>query len=299
MHLDIALVAAGALVGLLVGLTGTGGGALMTPMLVLLFGVAPTTAIASDLVASVLMRPVGALVHWRRHRVDQRVVALLCAGSVPAAFAGTYVLHRFGTAAAEVAPQRLLGAALVIGGGAMMARHLLTGRAGPARPIRGATAATVLTGVVGGFLVGLTSVGAGSLMMMALMLLYPSMASDRLVGTDLAQSVPLALGASIGALVFGHVSLSITAALAIGAVPATLAGSLISSRRASAVARPLITAMVVMSGLKYLGLTTTTLAVALIPVGALVAASFTTQRIRTTRASAVASTLDHSTGLRP
>ncbi len=275
MHLDVLLIAASALVGLLVGMTGTGGGALMTPMLVLLFGVAPSAAIASDLVATMLMRPAGAAVHWRRHTVEKRVAGLLCAGSVPAAFAGTYVMHELGSGpGAQQTLERILGGALIIGAAAMFARYLLNGRSTPSTDsLRIRPAATVVTGVVGGFMVGLTSVGAGSLMMVALMLLYPTMASDRLVGTDLAQSVPLAIGATAGAILFGHVGLSVTVAVAIGAVPATLVGSLISSRRANFAVRPLITGVVMMSGLKYLGLPTDTLFVALVAVAAMVLAS--------------------------
>ncbi len=278
MHLDLVLIAAGAVVGMLVGLTGTGGGALMTPMLVLAFGVAPATAIASDLVATVLMRPVGALVHWRRHKVDGRVVALLCSGSLPAAIVGTYVMHRLGTGSATVVPQRLLGGALVIGASAMAIRQVFARATPRVSDCRGAAAATVVTGVLGGFLVGLTSVGAGSIMMMALALLYPSMSSDRLVGTDLAQSVPLALGASVGALIFGHVSLSVTVAVATGAVPATYLGALISSKRASDAVRPLIAGIVLLSGLHYLGVATPSLAVATIPLFALLAVSFWPRR---------------------
>ena len=271
MHLDVLLVLASAVVGLLVGITGTGGGAVMTPMLVLLFGVAPSAAIASDLVATLVMRPAGALVHWRRHTVNRRVAALLCVGSVPSAFLGTFVMDRIGTSAgAELDLRRLLGVALVVGGAAMIARPFL-GTTTPSLsvPLVVRTVPTILTGVVGGFMVGLTSVGAGSLMMAALMLLYPSMSGSELVGTDLAQSVPLAFGATMGALLFGHVGLSVTVAVILGAVPATFAGSLISSRSANRLIRPLITVVVLMSGLKYLGLGSRYLLAALVVVVAL------------------------------
>ena len=271
MHLDVLLVLASAVVGLLVGITGTGGGAVMTPMLVLLFGVAPSAAIASDLVATLVMRPAGALVHWRRHTVHRRVAALLCVGSVPSAFLGTFVMDRIGTSAgAELDLRRLLGVALVVGGAAMIARPFLsTGTSSPTTPLVVRTVPTILTGVVGGFMVGLTSVGAGSLMMAALVLLYPSMSGSELVGTDLAQSVPLAFGATIGALLFGHVGLSVTLAVIIGAVPAAFVGSLISSRGANRLIRPMITVVVLMSGLKYLGLGSVALVVALVFVVAL------------------------------
>ncbi|MDE2282445.1 MAG: sulfite exporter TauE/SafE family protein [Actinomycetales bacterium] len=275
MHLDVLLILASAVVGLLVGITGTGGGAVMTPMLVLLFGVAPSAAIASDLVATLVMRPAGALVHWRRHTVQRRVAALLCVGSVPSAFLGTFVMDRIGTSAnAELDLRRLLGVALVVGGAAMIARPFLgAGASSESGTLVVRTIPTVLTGVVGGFMVGLTSVGAGSLMMAALVLLYPSMSGSELVGTDLAQSVPLAFGATMGSLLFGHVGLDLTVAVIIGAVPATFVGSLISSRRANRFIRPLITVVVLMSGLKYLGLGSDVLVVALVAVVALALAS--------------------------
>lgn len=275
MHLDALLILASAVVGLLVGITGTGGGAVMTPMLVLLFGVAPSAAIASDLVATLVMRPAGALVHWRRHTVQRRVAALLCVGSVPSAFLGTFVMDRIGTSAnAELDLRRLLGVALVVGGAAMIARPFLgAGASSESGTLVVRTIPTVLTGVVGGFMVGLTSVGAGSLMMAALVLLYPSMSGSELVGTDLAQSVPLAFGATMGSLLFGHVGLDLTVAVIIGAVPATFVGSLISSRRANRFIRPLITVVVLMSGLKYLGLGSDVLVVALVAVVALALAS--------------------------
>ena len=275
MHLDVLLILASAVVGLLVGITGTGGGAVMTPMLVLLFGVAPSAAIASDLVATLVMRPAGALVHWRRHTVQRRVAALLCVGSVPSAFLGTFVMDRIGTSAnAELDLRHLLGVALVVGGAAMIARPFLgAGAASESGTLVVRTIPTVLTGVVGGFMVGLTSVGAGSLMMAALVLLYPSMSGSELVGTDLAQSVPLAFGATMGSLLFGHVGLDLTVAVIIGAVPATFVGSLISSRRANRFIRPLITVVVLMSGLKYLGLGSNVLVFALVAVVALALAS--------------------------
>ena len=121
MHLDLFLVLGSAVVGLLVGLTGVGGGALMTPMLVLLFGVTPTAAITSDLVAALFMKPAGVAIHWRRKTVNTRIVRYLCYGSLPGAFAGTYALHLMGeSAVAEHRLEILLGAALVIGAISML-----------------------------------------------------------------------------------------------------------------------------------------------------------------------------------
>src|SRR6201999_2613571 len=120
MHIDPYIVLGSAVIGMLVGMTGAGGGALMTPMLILLFGVTPSSAIASDLVAAVVMRPIGAAVHWHAGTVNRKLVLLLASGSVPAAIVGAYVLHLMGeSASAQQNIETLLGAALLTGAGAI------------------------------------------------------------------------------------------------------------------------------------------------------------------------------------
>src|ERR1700681_3272504 len=134
MHVDPYIVLGSAVVGVLVGVTGAGGGALMTPMLILLFAVKASAAISSDLVAAVVMRPIGAAVHLRRGTVNLRLVGWLTVGSVPMAFLGTYLLHLIGHAkAAEHNVQTALGAALLIGAAAMILRYALDRRAGHTR----------------------------------------------------------------------------------------------------------------------------------------------------------------------
>src|SRR3974390_3052569 len=129
MHIDPYIVLASAIVGLLVGMTGAGGGALMTPTLILLFGITPTTAISSDLVAAVLMRPVGAAVHLRAGTVNMRLVRWLVIGSVPAALLGAYLLHVLGHGkSAQNQVEVALGAALLVGAVAMAVRLLLDQR---------------------------------------------------------------------------------------------------------------------------------------------------------------------------
>ena len=282
MHLDLYLVLASTVVGLLLGITGMGGGALMTPMLVLLFGIAPSAAISADLIATLFMKPWGVLVHWRRRTIQRRIVVLLAVGSLPAAFLGTYVMNLLGhSASAERDLKTLLGVALVVGAGAMVLRSVVAHRRGaPAKVVRLATLATLVIGVVGGFMVGLTSVGAGSLILVCLMTVYPGLRSDQLVGTDLAQSIPLTLGASAGTLVFGHVAWGLTASIILGGVPAVIVGSLISSRAHSPAIRHVMTALVMLSGLKYLGLATPALVAAALV--ALVAVTVVVVRGRTT-----------------
>src|SRR5689334_9084681 len=167
MHIDPYIVLGSAIIGLLVGMTGAGGGALMTPMLILLFGVTPSTAISSDLVAAVLMRPVGAAVHLRQKTVNLRLVGWMVLGSVPMAFAGAYLLHLLSHAkAAQNKIEVALGAALLVGASAMVLRYVLDRRTGRGRteivhavhprPVR-----TVIIGMIGGVIVGMTSVGSG------------------------------------------------------------------------------------------------------------------------------------------
>ncbi len=263
--MDLYIVLGSAVVGLLVGMTGAGGGALMTPMLILLFGVKAPAAISSDLVAAVVMRPVGAVVHMRRGTVNYRLVGWLALGSVPMAIAGAYLLHLLGnTASASSRVETALGAALLTGAAAMVVRYVMDLRAGAdrrsaARDIVCRPVPTVAIGMVGGVIVGMTSVGSGSLMIVLLLFLYPAISAGQLVGTDLAQAVPLTLAAALGALVFGHVEFGVTASIVVGSVPAVLVGSLLSSRAPDRYIRPVITLVILVSGLKYVGVGTTVL----------------------------------------
>jgi len=265
VHIDPFIVLGSAVVGFLVGMTGAGGGALMTPMLILLFGVKPSTAISSDLVAAVLMRPFGAAVHLRNGTVNLALVGWMVLGSVPMAFFGTFLLHEMGNSpSAEKNVQTALGAALLVGAAAMALRYLLDRRAGRVEKVvvhhlKIRPLPSVLIGMVGGIIVGITSVGSGSLMIVFLLFLYPMLSAKQLVGTDLTQAVPLTLAAALGALVFGHVELPVTASLAIGSIPAVIIGSFLSSRAPDRYIRPLITFVVLASGLKYVGLSTTAL----------------------------------------
>ena len=262
MHIDPYIVLGSAVVGLLVGLTGAGGGALMTPMLILLFGVKAPAAISSDLVAAVLMRPVGAAVHMRKGTVNYRLVGWLALGSVPMAFVGAYLLHLLGNAsAAPTHVEQALGAALLTGAAAMVIRWAMDvrggkDRAGALRDLVVKPVPTVVVGMVGGVIVGVTSVGSGSLMIVLLLFLYPMISANRLVGTDLTQAVPLTAAAALGALAFGHVEFGVTISIVLGSVPAVLIGSMLSSRAPDKYIRPVITFVILASGLKYVGVPT-------------------------------------------
>ncbi|MEA2199152.1 MAG: uncharacterized protein QOJ25_3203 [Solirubrobacteraceae bacterium] len=265
MHIDPYIVLGSAVIGLLVGMTGAGGGALMTPMLILLFGVKPSTAISSDLVAAVVMRPFGAAVHLRARTVNLRLVGWMVLGSVPCAFLGAYILHLLGHAkSAQHNIETVLGSALLVGAAAMVLRFVLDRRASyrrtgvvheiAVRPLR-----TVVIGMIGGVIVGITSVGSGSLMIVLLLFLYPTIGAKQLVGTDLTQAVPLTVAAALGALAFGHVEFSVTGSLILGSVPAVIVGSLVSSSVPDRYIRPAIAFVIFASGLKYVGVGTTAL----------------------------------------
>ena len=237
----------------------------MTPMLILLFGITPSKAISSDLVAAVVMRPFGAAVHLRKGTVNRRLVGWMVLGSVPMAFLGSYLLHLMGNSkGAQENIEMVLGAALLVGASAMVLRYVLDRRGGQTRkaaaqdvdvkPVR-----TVAIGMIGGLIVGMTSVGSGSLMIIMLLFLYPMLGANQLVGTDLSQAVPLTLAAALGALAFGHVDFGVTTSLIIGSVPAVLVGSLLSSSAPDRYIRPAITFVIFASGLKYIGVGTTAL----------------------------------------
>jgi len=273
VHLDFYIVLGSAVVGLFVGMTGAGGGALMTPMLILLFKVTPSSAISSDLVAAVLMRPFGAGMHLRKGTVNLNMVKWMVIGSVPMAFAGSYLLHLLGGGAAndQTHVELALGVALLLGAGAMVLRYVLDRRAGHQRlgtitEIAVRPLPTIAIGMVGGLIVGLTSVGSGSLMIVLLLFVYPLLGANQLVGTDLTQAVPLTAAAAIGALLWNNVQFGVTASIVIGAVPAVLIGSYFSSHAPDRYIRPIITFVILASGLKYVGVPTTALGITLASV---------------------------------
>lgn len=260
MHVDPYVAAAGLLVGFTVGLTGMGGGALMTPLLVLVFKVQPLAAVSSDLVAAVIMKPVGGGVHLRRGTVNFSLVRWLMVGSVPAAFAGVLVLRQLGDGAVvQGRIKQVLGVALLLAASSIAAKALLQARraalgtASAVRAFQLRPLPTVVIGVVGGLVVGMTSVGSGSLMIVMLLVLYPMLRSSELVGTDLVQAIPLVASAAAGHLLFGDFQVGLTASLLVGSIPGVYLGARLSSRANDAVIRPALVLVLVASGLKLLG----------------------------------------------
>src|SRR5438067_3386119 len=251
-------------------MTGAGGGALMTPILILLFGVTPSTAVSSDIVASAIMKPFGGAVHYRRGTVHMGLVGWLCVGSVPAAFTGVFIDRSLGSGQAmQQNIEYAMGAAIFLAAAAMIYRLLMesSGRwkpapEGQAEPaIRVKRILTVAIGAFGGFLVGITSVGSGSLMIVLLMMAYPALSMRRLVGTDIVQSIPLVGSAAVGHALFGGLEFGLTASIVVGSIPGVLAGSWLSSRASNILLRPILAFVLLASALKLLGLSAAALAI--------------------------------------
>ena len=254
------LALSGFIGGIAVGIAGMGGGALMTPLLVLVFKVDPRVAIASDLVNSLAMKPVGGAVHAVHGSVNWRLVRLLVVGGVPAAFLGAWLLNQLGDSKVDQAHLKtMLGWALVVACASLVTKAVLAARlrrrgrvADNPAPWRLKPLPTVLVGLVGGFMVGMTSVGSGSLVIVLLMLLYPRLSTNVQVGTNLVQAVPLVASATLGQLFFGHISLDVAGSLIIGSIPGAFVGARISSRARDSIVRPVLVALLAASGMALL-----------------------------------------------
>ncbi len=240
--LSLLYILSGFGVGLLVGMTGVGGGSLMTPLLILLFGIHPASAVGSDLLYAAVTKTGGTLVHGLNGTIDWRVVGRLAAGSVPATALTLLFLARLdvsGTTASGLITG-VLGAALFATGIALIfrkrilvayARHV--GKLSPRRT----ALLTMATGAVLGGLVSISSVGAGAIGMTALILLYPHLPTERIVGSDIAHAVPLTLMAGVGHWMLGSVDLPLVGVLLAGSLPGILIGSVLAARVPDALLR--------------------------------------------------------------
>lgn len=252
-HIDLLYSASGLGVGLLVGLTGVGGGSLMTPLLVLLFGVHPATAVGTDLLYAAVTKATGTLVHGLKGSVQWRITGRLAMGSVPAAALTLWLLHRYGlhTERSAVLLQHVLGTALLVTSLALLFRPQLTALAARTPRTLSSTRTallTALTGVVLGVLVSLTSVGAGAIGVTVLLLLYPRLPTSRIVGSDIAHAVPLTLVAGIGHWLLGSVDWVMLLSLLIGSLPGIMIGSHLSTRAPEALLRNLLSGVLVLVG---------------------------------------------------
>ena len=246
---------AGLLVGFLVGMTGVGGGSLMTPLLVMAFGFHPATAVGTDLLYAATTKFVGTVVHDGGGSVDWRVVRRLATGSIPAAVLTLLLLGRIGIGldSTQGALTTTLGVALMATAVAILFRRPIIARfaqRSERMPARRTAQLTILLGAVLGVLVSLSSVGAGALGMTALLLLYPTMPTRRLVGADIAHAVPLTLVAGIGHWLLGSIDVGLLGSLLIGSVPGIIVGSAVATKVPDRVLRPILAVTLAIVGAK-------------------------------------------------
>jgi uncharacterized membrane protein YfcA len=254
-HINPLYTLSGLAVGFLVGLTGVGGGSLMTPLLVLVFGIHPTTAVGTDLLYAAATKTVGAGVHGFKGTVQWKIVARLATGSVPATIVTLWLLHQHKAPVAGALITATLGWALLVTALAVLFRKTIVkafaSRAGSLG--EGQVAAlTILLGAVLGALVSMTSVGAGALGMTVLLILYPRTDVAKLVGSDIAHAVPLTLIAGLGHWVMGTVDGGLLASLLSGSIPGIILGSILASRTPDGVLRPVLATVLVLVGVKLL-----------------------------------------------
>jgi uncharacterized membrane protein YfcA len=253
--IDPRFTLSGFLVGLLVGQTGVGGGSLMTPLLVLAFGIHPATAVGTDLLYASVTKSVGTLVHGLNKTVDWRITRRLATGSLPATAITLLILSKVDLhgAAQDRAISAVLGVMLLLTALALFFRQSLLGAAAPVlshlNPRRSAWL-TVLVGAALGILVTISSIGAGALGVTALLLLYPAAPLAVIVGSDIAHAVPLTLAAGIGHWWIGSVDPGLLGSLLSGSIPGVILGSWLASRVPDSVLRPILAATLTVVGVR-------------------------------------------------
>jgi uncharacterized membrane protein YfcA len=248
----------GLLIGALVGLTGMGGGSLMTPILVIVFGFKPTYAVGTDIVHGAIFKSFGAVRHRRLGTVHARLTAWMFLGSGPLSLAGVWVAtmlkHRYGDGA-QTLESYLVGAALVAGGVGFLAKSFIKRGVKPDdRPFilaRRDKAIAVVIGAVFGFVVGLTSVGSGTFFGLVMVLVYP-LTTAKIVGTDIFHAAALLWVAGIGHMVGGNVDYHATAWLLVGSIPGVLITSRFTVHLPDVVLRLSLGTVLMLSGLKLL-----------------------------------------------
>lgn len=250
----------GFIVGFVVGVTGVGGGSLMTPVLVLMFGIAPATAVGTDLLYASLTKMGGSWVHGRRGTVDWKVVKLLAMGSLPAALLSMALLHYLALDEKHLKTliTSVLSVALLLTAAALLFKPYLIklGR----RPdgvmfelhAHHLTGATIFTGAILGVLVTISSVGAGALGVVVLLFLYPRAPMAKIVGTDIAHAVPLTLIAGLGHAALGTVNYGLLGSLLLGSLPGIYLGSHLGIKIPDHVLRPILATMLTAIGIKLM-----------------------------------------------
>jgi uncharacterized protein len=254
--MDLGLAFAGLCIGILVGLTGVGGGSLMTPLLILLFGIHPVTAVGTDLAYGAVTKTAGGFKHWRQGSVDMRLSWWMALGSVPAAVLGVIALELFQDALEGSFNDALIAAvagAVLFAGLAVLARPLLAARTGAGErdevPLeRRHKVAAVGVGAIVGFVLGVTSVGSGALIGVALILLF-RLTPHRMVGTDIFHAAILLWAAALAHLAFGNVDFGLAGNLLVGSLPGIWIGSSLSARMPVPALRTALAAVLVASGI--------------------------------------------------
>lgn len=234
-NIDPLYILSGVLVGTLVGFTGVGGGSLMTPILILFFGIHPASAVGTDLLYAAATKTAGTAVHGFNRNINWRMVGLLATGSIPATIATIGLLYWLGVESKEtqLLITRVLGVVLLITALSLFFRkqllELYDRRIGEIRPQLVAPL-TVATGAILGLLVTISSAGAGAIGVTALLLLYPRMSARQIVGSDIAHAVPLTLLAGLGHSILGTINIQVLLSLLMGSVPAIIVASFLVAR---------------------------------------------------------------------
>jgi hypothetical protein len=288
--IDFALALGGLIAGIVVGLTGMGGAALVTPMLVLIFGINPATAVSSDVVAAAIMKPFGSWIHIRNKTVHWGLVRWLSTGSIPGVLAGTWIFNS--VLQSEDAANTIkvwIGAVLLVALAAMVAKAYISkrlkakygvqelqGTMMPVKPIP-----TVILGACVGLIVGMTSVGSGSLIVTVLLLLYPLLRPSVLVGTDLVQAVPMLIAGAIAHAGFGVIDIAVVVSLLIGQIPGVIVGAKLSTRYDGHLLRYLLMVILAATALKLLGIVSSLFAGAIAIAGVVVVGGLMLKELRT------------------
>ena len=261
--MDLPYIFSGFLVGMLVGVTGVGGGSLMTPLLVFLFGFQPAVAVGTDLLFAAITKTSGVWVHHGKHgSVDWKVVGLMAIGSLPLAVVTIFVIRHLISIGTETSGliTYALGIALILTACALLVRSYLlrnsertvdNGDSATGRFNGLQVPATILVGAILGVLVTLSSVGAGAMGTIAILFLYPRMSTLKVVGTDLAHAIPLTAVAGLGHWSLGHVDFNLLGTLLIGSLPGIWIGSHLSARIPEKVLRPVLASILLLIGVKF------------------------------------------------
>ena len=258
--MDLVFVVSGLIVGFVIGMSGVGGGSIMTPLLVMGFGVAPTTAVGTDLLYAGITKAGGTVARGKLGSVDWRIAGFLALGSVPAALLTSMILSRFSSKDVEIgtAITTMLGAMLLVTSIALFFRHRLLSQEGAfglwlnKLRSRNSLPLTLALGALLGVVVTLTSVGAGAFGVVALLMLYPHLPTNHLAGTDIVHAVPLTLVAGTGHAITGSVDYQLLGNLLIGSLPGIVAGSFLSHRVPESVIRNVMGVVLFVLGLKLL-----------------------------------------------